>query len=222
MQRFPITLVDGKFQIGGFPDAAKVIAISPLLKDLARQYADMILHHSDLKFVQECLAALRSSQAAEPLAAEALWQCAVIHYCKCFGRQGEFRARLLTSEILAAGMPREIHEYFMSLRNKHLVHDENAWTRATPMAIVAAAGTKRKIEEVVCTNITARTRNAINMNNLNLLVVHALSWVESQIDDLSEEIKAELEKLPHDVLLAQPEPEPYYAARVEDVSKPRR
>lgn len=222
MQRFPITLVDGQFQIGGFPDAAKVIAVSPLLEDLARQYADMVLHHSDLKFAQECLTALSSPRVTEPLVAEAVWQCAVIHYCKCFGKQGETRARLPYSEILDAGMPHEIHEYFRFLRNKHIAHDENAWTQATPMAIVAAAGKKRKIEEVVCTNITARTREVTNINNLNLLVAHALSWVESRIDDLSEEIKAELEKLPYEVLLAQSEPDPYYAARAEDVSKPRR
>ncbi len=92
------------------------------------------------------------------LAAETLWQCAVIHYCKCFGRQGQMRARLLCDEILPAGMPREIHKYFIALRNKHLVHDENAWTQATPMAIVAAASKNRKVEEIVCANITAITR----------------------------------------------------------------
>jgi hypothetical protein len=221
VQRFPITLVDGKFHVGGFPDAVKVIAVSPLVEQLSRQYADVVLHHSDLKFAQECLEALPTSQAATPLAAEALWQCAVIHYCKCFGKQGKMRERLLYPDILPAGLPQEIHEYFMLLRNKHLAHDENAWTQATPMAVLAAAGKSQKIEEVLCSNITAVTREPININNLNLLIARALSWVERRIDDLCAEIKAELETHPYEVLLAQPEPEPYYAARAEDVSKPR-
>ena len=109
----------------------------------------------------------------------------------------------------------------MFMRNKHVVHDENAWTQATPMAVIAAAGTQRKIEEVVCTNITAQTREPINVSNLTSLVDCTLSWVESRIDSLCEEIKIELEKYPYEVLLAQPEPTPYYAARAEDVSKPR-
>lgn len=109
----------------------------------------------------------------------------------------------------------------MFLRNKHLAHDENAWTQATPMAVLSAAGESPKIEEVVCSNITAKTREPININNLNLLIAHGLAWVERRIDDLCEEIKAELERHPYEVLLAQPQPEPYYAARAEDVSKPR-
>jgi hypothetical protein len=222
MRRFQITLVDGKFYVGGFPDAAKVIAVSPLVKYLPRQYSDMVLHHSDLKFAQECLATLGTPPATVPLVVDALWQCAVIHYCKCFGQQGETRAKLPYSQFLPAGLPREIHKHFMALRNKHLIHDENAWTQATPMAIVAAKGKRRKIEEVVCTNISAITRETINIDNLNSLIAQALLWVESRIDDLCEEIKAELERHPYEMLLTQPEPEQYYAARAEDVSKPRR
>lgn len=221
MQRTPITLVDGSFHIDGFPDAVKLIAVSPLIKDLPRQYADLVLHHSDLKFAQECLIALATPQATVPLVAEALWQCAIVHYCKCFGKQGQTRAQLPYKKIFPAGMPREIHHYFVDLRNKHLVHDENAWTQATPIAVVAAESRGQRIEGVVCTNITAVTREPININNLNSLIGVALPWVESRIDDLYEKIKAELESHPYEVLLAQPEPKPYYAAKAEDVSKPR-
>lgn len=110
----------------------------------------------------------------------------------------------------------------MDLRNKHLAHDENAWTQATPMAVLAAEGKEKKIEEVVCVSFTAVTREPVNINNLNSLIAHALPWVESRIDDLCEAIKAELESHAYEVLLTQPEPEQYYAAGAEDVSKSRR
>lgn len=221
MQRFPITLVDGRFHIGGFPDAVKVIATTPLAEGLSRQCADMVLHHSDLKFAQDCLAALSIAQATEPVTAEALWRCAVTHYCKCFGTQGKTRARLPYEKIFPVGLPQEVHRHFMFLRNKHIAHDENLWTQATPMAILAAAGKTPKIEEVVCTNITAVTREPIGFSNLSSLLAGALSWVESRIDELCEQVKVELEKHPYEVLLAQPDPKPYYAAKAEDVSKPR-
>ena len=89
------------------------------------------------------------------------------------------------------------------------------------MAIVAAAGEERKIEEIVCANIIAQTREARNISNLNSLIASALSWIEPRIDSLSDEIKAELKKYPYEELLAQPEPDPYYAAKAEDVSKRR-
>lgn len=221
MRRFPITIEDGKVHVGNFPDAVKVIAVYPLIEHLPRQYADMVLHHSDLSFARECLATLATEQVTSPVIAEALWQCAIVHYCKCFGKQGETRARLPYSKIFPAGLPREIHNYFMNLRNKHLIHDENAWTQATPMAVLADRNKEKKIEEVVCTNITAVTREAINFQNLNSLITLALPWVESRIDELCEKIKVALETHEYEVLLAQPEPDPYYAAKAEDVSKPR-
>ena len=221
MQRYRIELVDGKFHIDGFPDAAKLIAISPLVKYQPQQLADMILHHADLRFAKECLEAISSSAATSPLIVEALWRSAIVHYCKCFGEHGSARARLPYSKFLSAGLPRDIHKYFMDLRNKHLIHDVNAWTRATPMAVVGPSGRADKIEEVICTNITGETRNTANIRNLESLIAAALPWVESRADDLSARIKAELEGQPYDTLLAQPEPEPYYAPKAGDISKSR-
>ena len=136
MRQHRVELVDDKFHIDGFPGAVKLIAISPLVKYLPEQLADMVLHHADLRFANECLEAMSSPAGTSPLVAEALWRSAVIHYCKCFGEHGSSRARLPYSKYLPVGLPREIHKYFMDLRNKHLVHDVNAWTQATPMAVV--------------------------------------------------------------------------------------
>jgi hypothetical protein len=220
MRQHQIRLVDGKFQIDGFPDAVKVIAISPLVKHLPEQLADMVLHHADLRFAKGCLEAMASPGAA-PLAAEALWRCAIVHYCKCFGEHGGSRARLPYSKFLPDGLPRNVHRHFMDLRNKHLIHDVNAWTQASPMAVVGPEGGEEKIRDVICVRIEGITQNAGDIRNLGSLIDAALPWVESKVDDLSAQIKSQLEARDYDILLAQPEPEPYTAPRAEDVSDSR-
>jgi len=89
------------------------------------------------------------------------------------------------------------------------------------MAVIGPPGKSENVHAVLCSNITARTRDHANLNNLQLLVSSALSWVESRVDELCSEIQAELEKQPYDVLLAQPAPPAYYAATAQDVTKPR-
>jgi hypothetical protein len=221
MQRYEVRLVGDKFHIEGFPDAVKLISPSPLVNHLPQQLADMILHHTDLRFVRECLKTLSSPQATSPLIAEALWRCAVVHYCKCFGENGPARARLPYSKFLPPGLPRDVHKYLMDLRNKHLIHDVNAWRQATTMAVLAPEGKNSKIEEVLCLNIAGRTREASNITNLGLLIDHAIPWVEERVDELANQVKVALESHPYNVLLAQPEPEPYHAPKAEDISKPR-
>jgi hypothetical protein len=222
MQRYGIKLVDSQFHIEGFPEAVKLISTASLVAHLPQQLADMILHHADLRFARECLETLSSPQVNSPLVAEALWRCAIVHYCKCFGKHGSRRVNLSYSKFLPVGLPRDIHKYFLNLRNKHLLHDDNAWNQATPMAVVGPAGRNEKIQKVLCVKISGETRNTSNINNLQLLISHALPWVESCVDDLCNKIKIELESHSYDVLLAQHEPEPYYAPVAEDMSKSRR
>ena len=220
MQQHQIRLVDDHFQIDGFPDAAKLIAVSPLVKHLPEQLADMVLHHADLRFAKECLEAV-FSPGANPLVAEGLWRSAIVHYCKCFGEHGVRRARLPYSKFLPAGLPRDVHRYFMELRNKHLMHDVNAWTQASPMAVVGLANGEGMIKDVICVKITGDTRNSENIHNLESLIGAALPWVESKVDDLCAQIRSQLEAQDYDTLLAQPEPKPYAPPRAEDVSNPR-
>lgn len=89
------------------------------------------------------------------------------------------------------------------------------------MAVVGRAGGKEEIEEVVCVKITGVTQSAENIGNLESLIDAALPWVESKVDDLSAQIKSQLEARDYDVLLAQPEPKAYSAPRAEDVSGSR-
>jgi hypothetical protein len=89
------------------------------------------------------------------------------------------------------------------------------------MAVVGPENREEKIEDVICTKIEGVTQNTGNIRNLESLIDAALPWVESKVDELSAQIKSQLEARDYDVLLAQPEPEAYSAPRAEDVSGSR-
>src|SRR6185437_7462149 len=136
--------------------------------------------------------------------AEALWRSAIAQYFKCFGGSSGRSTRLVPDTIFQPGLPLDVHNYFKHLRNKHFIHDENAWSQATPMAVLGPDGREKKIEEVLCVAIIGGTRNDENIGNLRLLVANAISWVESQVDSLSEEIRSRLETEDYSVLFNQP------------------
>jgi hypothetical protein len=56
--------------------------------------------------------------------------------------------------------------------------------------------------------------------NLYLLIERALAWVESRFDTLCDDITDELEKLPRETLLSQPDLK-YEAPAAKDVDSPR-
>ena len=116
--------------------------------------------------------------------------------------------------------PREIHKHFLAFRNKHIVHDDNAWLQVLTGAVVAGPGKGYNIEKVLCTSFQGQTLNDGNFGNLYLLIEHALAWVESRFDTLCEDITEELERLPRETLLSQPELK-YLAPEAKDVDSPR-
>jgi hypothetical protein len=220
VQRYQIEVVDGEFRVYGFPDAVKLISISGLVPHLPRQLADCMLHQEDLSFAQECVSHLTSPQGHPPGVAHALWRSAIIHYCKCFDQTGRIRRALPYSVFLPRGVPRDAHRYFIDLRNKHLIHDENSYLQAITGAVIGPEDRGPKVQEVVCTKILSGTMNPDNLGNLSLLVEHALKWVESRFNELCAIIKTELESHSYETLLAQPDVV-YRAPTVEDISTRR-
>ena len=221
MQRYKITMVDDKFHIEGFPDAVKVISTSRLSPHLSRQLADCVLHRDDLSFSKKCVELLYNSETNTPLVREALWRCAIVHYCKCFDQTGKIRAAIPYSKYLPGGDARVCHQYFLDLRNKHVVHDENSYTQASTGAVIAPDGRSIKIEEIVCTKISGVTLTDENLDILHRLIGEALNWIESHFDQLVAMIKTEFENQPYQTLLGQPDMAPYRAPTVDEVSKRR-
>jgi hypothetical protein len=212
MEQLPITVDPerSQFRIDGFPNAAKVVQLHGRL---ARQMADHALHRTDLMLAKDSLQALGAGQVARSAMQMALWHTAINSFAKCFGGN---RARAsLQPEIFPAGTPREVYHHFQALRNKHFAHDDNAYSRALPAAIISPPGQTPKVQRIVCPVFTAVVLSQENFDNATLLVDTALVYVNRKLDELAEALDAETEAMDHDALLALPAPE-YTAPTAED------
>jgi hypothetical protein len=218
MQRYKITLVGDQFHIEGFPNAVKAISISALTPHLSRQLADCVLHRDDLIFSRECADLLLNTTVDISVMRESLWRSAIINYCKCFDQTGKIRGVISYSKYLPTGNARTSHQFFIDLRNKHLVHDENSYVQASTGAVIAQESGDHKVERVICTRVASVTLTDENLGILYRLIDEALKWVESQFDQLCEKITAQLEDQPYETLLAQPDMAPYRAPTVNEVS----
>ena len=177
-----------------------------------------MLHRDDLIFARECADLLRDADITISVIRESLWRSAIIRYCKCFDQGGRIRAVISSSRYLPTGNAREGHQFFIDLRNKHIVHDENPYVQASTGAVIASESQGHKVKKVICTSITSITLTDENLGILDRLIGEALKWVELRFDQLCEQITEQLEGLPYETLLAQPEMTPYRAPTANDVS----
>ena len=224
VERYGVNQIGESFHIDGFPDAVKLVSLDEVSPQRARELSQITSCRVDLVFARSCLDLLRTTQKPSSLVQAALWRGAIVYYCKCFAQRGP-RRPLPFTKILpfmrdTEVQPREIHKHFMALRNKHIVHDENAWLQVLTGAVIAPPGKGYNVEKVICTTFEGQTLDSGGFGNLYLLIEHALAWVERRFDALCAEITAELEQLPRDTLLSQPALK-YRAPEAKDVHVPR-
>lgn len=224
VEGYTVKLVEDRFHVDGFPDAVKLISISDLVPNRSRELSDIASCRLDLVFAKACLDSLRTAQNPSPVLQDALWRGAIIYYCKCFAQRGS-RRPLPYTKILpvipdSEAQPREIHKYFLALRNRHLVHDENAWLQVLAGAVVAAPGKGYNIEKIICAGFQGQTFDGANFGNLYLLIENALTWVGARFDTLCEDITEELGKLSRETLLSQPDLK-YRAPEAKEINSPR-
>lgn len=187
---------ESRFHVEGFPNAVKVIEIiHPQRKELA----GLALHKADLEFAQNCLKAINTTN--ETIIRQALWQAAIMNFMKCFGfsvsrERLDFKIVFEKEEDLAS----KVFKYFKNLRDKHLVHDENAYAQSIPGAILNKENQKFKIEEVVCFDAIGETLNNTELLNLNLLIKKTMIYVCDRFDKLRKTIKDQMEMEPYDEL----------------------
>jgi hypothetical protein len=217
MEYFDITKTPAGFHIEGFPDALKVIRLDG---PKARRLADLSLHKADLEFALECLTHINKVSDEPHVMRQALWRSAVVHFVKCFG--GSDSRFSLDARVIYKSDPEGIeqYKYFESLRNKHLVHDENSYAQCLPGAILNKGDSPHKIERVVCLNIIGDTLSQGSYSNLHLLVAVALNWVTAQFDQLSDLVTEELEAVDYDLLFSR-EGIVYSKPEPDDVHKKR-
>jgi hypothetical protein len=217
MEYFSITKTAEGFHIEGFPDAVKVLRLSG---PKSQRLADLALHKADLDFALECLEAINHQPEDAYVVRQALWRSAIVHFMKCSGGS-ESRFSLDAKKVYKGdGGAFEPFKFFESLRNKHLVHDENSFAQCLPGAVLNKNGMEYKIAKIVCLSVIGDTLNQDDYSHLHLLATRARQWVATQFDELCNLLTKELEPKSYDDLFAM-EGITYTAPAADDVHKSR-
>ena len=198
IEQLEIKKTSDGFHIEGYPDAVKLLGIDG---PKAQRLADLGLHRADLNFALECVEQINQTLEHPYVLRQALWRSSVVHYIKCFGRHGS-RFSLVRQKVYK-GDPGAIEpfEYFDSLRNKHLVHDENSYAQCLPGAILNKKDVDHKIAKIVCLSLIGDTLAQENYSNLHMLLTQAREWVVDQFDKLCNVLTAEFEAEGYDALV---------------------
>lgn len=202
------------FQIEGYPDAVKVVRING---PKAKRLADLTLHRDDLDFAESCLNSMAVSPEDPIIIKEALWRMAVITFIKCFGNSAS-RSRLLSKKIYNSDPPEAFaaFKYFLSLRNKHFIHDENSYSQCTVGALLNNGNKSYNVEKIVCSSFVAGTFCEGNYNNLMLLIRRAKDWVITEFDELAALLTTDLEIKSYEELIDK-EPIGYMVPHVGEI-----
>ena len=219
MEPYEVSRTEAGLKIHGFPDGVKVIAIDG---PRAQRLADLALHRSDLQFAIDCLDTINSFPENPEIAREALWRSAIVHFFKCFGDAGA-RFQMSVEKVLKSEGPTAmlVFNYFKSLRNKHLVHDENSYSQSLPGAVLNNGTKEYKIEKIICFATNAVTLVPENFSNLKLLTEKALKWVETEFDALCNSLTSELETVAYHELMTRT-PMTFRTPAGEDLHRRRR
>lgn len=199
MESYNLNFVDGSIRVEGFSDGHKLVSFDMPEK---KRLADLSLHHNDLLFSKTCIE-LINQVAGEPAALrESLWASAIVSFFKCFGN-GE-RFLLDAKKIYKSDPPEaiEVFKFFKSLRNKHIVHDENSYSQAFVGAILNPVGNDKKVHRVISCQATSVTLEQDSWSNFYLLVTKALAWVVCEFDALAERMTSKLELKDYEALLS--------------------
>ena len=100
------------------------------------------------------------------------------------------------------------------------MHDENGWLQTLTGAVIAGPGKGYNIEKVLCTTVEGQSLTQENFGNMSLLIESALEWTNSEFERLCEELSKELEGIPRETLLNQPNVT-YRAPEADEVHSPR-
>jgi hypothetical protein len=126
---------DTGYELVGFPDMVKVLAIS---EADAGGLIDLALHDVDLQRARAYLYAMATPQWTDPIVREGLWHSAVVRFMKCYGEG--VRSRLDHRVIHAEAGARGAFAYTDSLRDNHVAHDVNSFAQVRTAAVLNKRG----------------------------------------------------------------------------------
>ncbi len=170
-----------------------------------RRFADLALHRKDLDFALRSLEFIGTQSKIDEHLREALWRSAVVHYFKCFGHSAA-RFQLQARQVYKDQPPTALQafEHFQNLRDKHYIHDENAFQQCT-VAVAVGDGKKYcKVAAVIPFMVTVNVCTDENVACMRQLITCAIAWVDAESRKRETELRTHLETLSHEELTRHP------------------
>jgi hypothetical protein len=177
----------------------KQLPIAELKSTKAKELADRAAIFQDLTFCVACCdRAIENLRAAsqDTVLIRALWTAALVAYARCFTTGVRFG---LTSDLFDhfEGEPRETHEYYLDLRNKHIAHSVNPFEQIVIGAVLSAPDAATKsVEGIATLTGTNISESAESIEQLRTLATTALKYIARTGKELSAEVLEEAKTLP--------------------------
>lgn len=106
------------------------------------------------------------------------------------------------------------------MRDKHIIHDENALAQSGPAAILNHPDAAPKIAKVFCMTLVSETLEQASYDPLQSLISAATTWVSDEFDRLCDELQQDLETQPYEQL-ANCRALDFQLAKYEDIGRSR-
>lgn len=171
-----------------------------------QKLAHLALHQHDLQFALQSLESLESVPAANEHLRETLWRSAIVHFFKCFGDSGGNRRALQSSQVYKL-QPKEALEaftHFKNLRNKHYVHDENAYQQCVVAVYIGDGIDFPRVAGIQAFVATVGVRSDENITCLRSLIQCAMQWISAERTAQERALLEYLRTLPIEQLTRQP------------------
>ncbi len=169
------------------PGVTRILAIEP---ERTVALAALMLHEDDLQRAAAFVDEINNVPTA--IAQEGLSEAALGAYFKCF-KWMKARTPLQAESVLGKDSTAlEVHRYYESVRDKHLVHDENGLSGAVVGAALAPDAPTGPVSEIVCVAYRGQWFDQAAYSNVHLLISRAREFVRNEFERLATALRNEL------------------------------
>lgn len=172
-------------------DKLEELPIAKVDFEKANQLAEISAIIQDFRSIMEIctrLKSLLSQKSDDHMLLESLWSTVLIKYARCFSSGKRFS---LTFEIFKGlnGDPIEAHEYYISMRNKHIAHSVNPFEQIEIGFILSSPREKDKvIKGVIPMSMKHISSSEEGVHQLGMLSNIAQKKLCKQAEDLTEKV----------------------------------
>lgn len=190
---------------GDFPEAVRCGEI-PETNHLVYQLKSLQLCNMDLHSIIDSLNMIKAIQNEG--IKEALFEYALVKFLKNF-KSSSSRIKLNSNKILKDSLKEDEYieakkcfEYYDTLRDKHVVHDESRYSESKVLAIINNQSSKIVVPKVLVLGFDSVLTDDAHVQPLKSLACISLKWVEKKIDELCNELQEEYNNKTYDELMA--------------------